>query len=980
MPSMPGKAAGANAAVGSGNAAPDHHEHAARDAAAATLGMLGVAVRDAWLSLIDHHLALPGSIPAQALDMYLDGLAAYTIHPDRTIALAVAKTWCDFVPPSVEGVARTAVSMGLLHEALRLCLPSADEDLPGTGATARVDARVQAAMEPDPTASFLPGSADAVMAAPYTVLMGILPDFAGEFVRGLIRGAEMPPAEGHWFDLAQRLSTEREHRVKQLSILNDVSAAFATVLTQEQLLTTIHAQISRLVDTTNCYVAERGPGPDEMTMLMHVFNGQRDAAAEGQAVSMRLVREVMEGGVPLSVANYVDAIAARGLPQMDTFNPNDTWSWLGVPVTGSSGVLGALVIMTNQGEFPDEDIDILSAVARQAGTALENVRLFDAERQRAMQLRAINQLSRAMATLREPQDLIVTACTMIQQFLGDSLVSVLLPSEIDNALHLCTGCGSGFHHGMLDYCLPLSGHGLIPLAARSRSIIVANDVRSDARYVTTPDTGHIRSELALPLLSGDELLGVLDVQSPRLRAFTEADVDMLGTVADGLSIALENARLLVRERRSHTDLQLILEVSRAANASLVLDDVIQRVAEGIADAVGLPSCIIYLYDDEMDRLLPSAFVARDGSELDTTRVSQVIPSTENSQLLRRILFCGHEACAIDMLTCEVDDSLARVLSASAVLAVPFVVKQQFLGIALIVAHDVDYHFDDDQLRLAAGVADTAALALENARLYARSHTLGMAEERIRVARDIHDGMAQGLTAITLNLEAADQMIERKPEKARAKVQRGLELARATLEQARRSVLDLHASALQELTLSEAMQRRLQQSLDDGREWGLGGSFDADGMYGRLSSRLELSLYRIFEEALDNVRRHAEATWVSAMLSRDGDDVVLTVADNGRGFEVESALAGQSAPGAFGLVAVRERVRLLHGTLQVESGNGTTLIVTVPFEPQEPSVSRDLIGTRLGTDMNTDLEPRRVGKQVSPARPFTATPGKGGGDT
>jgi len=114
-----------------------------------------------------------------------------------------------------------------------------------------------------------------------------------------------------------------------------------------------------------------------------------------------------------------------------------------------------------------------------------------------------------------------------------------------------------------------------------------------------------------------------------------------------------------------------------------------------------------------------------------------------------------------------------------------------------------------------------------------------------------------------------------------------------------------------------------------------GAFDGESMFGRLSSRMELSLYRIFEEALDNVARHAEATHVDVSIARSGNDVVLAITDNGHGFDVEQALSARRTPGTFGLVAIRERVRLLHGTMEVHSaeGQGTTIIVTVPYEAQ-----------------------------------------------
>jgi GAF domain-containing protein len=618
----------------------------------------------------------------------------------------------------------------------------------------------------------------------------------------------------------------------------------------------------------------------------------------------------------------------------------DVRSELTIPLLREDELLGVIDVQSPElSAFTDQDVELLTTIADQLAIALENARLFTAQRDQAQQLQAINQLSRAIATMHEPDELMRVSCDLIKETFGHAIVSVLLAHPDNDKLMLRAQTSRGELDEPIGLTFTIGGPGLISLAAVTRRPILSNDVTQDQRYLFRPSAEGIQSELAVPLLRNDQLLGVLDIQSPHLDAFSEQDVDALTTVADQLAIALENAELLVQERKRRTELALILEVSQAASSSLVLDDVIQRVAEGMADAVGLPSCVVYLYDDEGDRLLPSAYVAREGSELDTVRIGEVIPTPDRSQLLRRIFLSGQEACAIEMMSCDVDDDLARVLCASAVLAVPFVVKQEFLGFALLVAHDVEYHFSPHQLRVAFGVAGAAGLALENARLYARSHTLGMAEERIRVAREIHDGIAQGLTAVSLHLEAADQMFDAKPDKTRAKIERALELTRANLEAARRSVLDLHASALQELTLVEAIQRRIQQFVDDHREDGLTGTFSGEAMYGRLSSRMELSLYRIFEEALENIDRHAGALHVDVSLARHGDDVILTIRDNGRGFDVEKAFSSRRTPGTFGLVAIRERVRLLHGNLQVHSagGSGTELVVTVPFEaPHAPA--------------------------------------------
>jgi two-component system, NarL family, sensor kinase len=881
----------------------DATHHANRQAVAGLLRDHADSIHAAWHDLIAEQSPFAADIPAPLLNAYLEALASFVADPDPAVPAVVGATWCQLAESTSAGAALTAVAMGLLGEALQQGLP----------------------------ASIVP------MSESFALIVTALPDFSAEFVRGMMRNSDLPIDDQHWYQVSQRLVAERTHRLKQLAILNDVSMALSSTLSLDEVYEIIYEQASRLVDTSNFYIATLGPNPGEMKRRLHYFGGARDALDPDETIKMGLTREVVDEQKLVIVEDYVACCRERGIPITPEIDQEKTLAWLGAPIVAGDRPIGVIVVMTESGAFDRDDAEILAAVARQAGGAMENARLFEAQRNQASQLQAINQISRAISTIREPDLLMQTSCALIRELFGYSVVSIMLAHPDNDMLVLRTQSGlTG--DGIVGYSMHLDGPGLIPTAATTRQPILVNDVSSDPRYIVTPHTGHIRSEVSIPLLRDGRLVGVLDSQSPHLNAFTEDDVELLTTVAEQLTVALENAELLVQERKRRTELALILEVSQAANSSLVLDDVIQRVAEGISDAVGLPSCVVYLYDDEGDRLLPSAFVARDGSELDTGRISKVIPNTESSQLLRRIFLSGQEASAIEMLTCDVDDELAQVLSATAVLAVPFVAKQQFLGFALLVAHDAEYHFSPHQLRVAYGVAGAAALALENARLYARSHTLGMAEERIRVAREIHDGMAQGLTAVALNLEAAEQMFEIKPVKAKEKINRALELTRSNLDEARRSVLDLHASALQELTLTEALQRRTQQFLDENRQQHVTGAFDGEGMYGRLSSRMELSLYRIFEEALDNVARHADATHIDVSIARGGDDVVLVVTDNGQGFDVEQALSARRTPGTFGLVAIRERVRLLHGTMEVQSadGQGTTLIVTVPYEAQHSS--------------------------------------------
>ncbi len=182
-----------------------------------------------------------------------------------------------------------------------------------------------------------------------------------------------------------------------------------------------------------------------------------------------------------------------------------------------------------------------------------------------------------------------------------------------------------------------------------------------------------------------------------------------------------------------------------------------------------------------------------------------------------------------------------------------------------------------------------------------------------------------MTAITLQLETADALLDANPDNARSAVQKALALTRANLEEARRSVLDLRAAPLERRTFCEALTDLVAQY---GAEWNLETQFDVIGGNHPLPVRIESGLYRMAQEALTNVVRHANAQHVRVELTTMPDQVVLLIEDDGQGFDTEAL-----AKGRFGLVGLNERARLIGGTLEVCSvpGEGTVLTVIVPLE-------------------------------------------------
>jgi two-component system NarL family sensor kinase len=232
----------------------------------------------------------------------------------------------------------------------------------------------------------------------------------------------------------------------------------------------------------------------------------------------------------------------------------------------------------------------------------------------------------------------------------------------------------------------------------------------------------------------------------------------------------------------------------------------------------------------------------------------------------------------------------------------------------------------DDLRLLHTVGDLLSIAIERAHLFDKSTQLAVVEERNRLAREIHDTLAQGLTAITLKLETTDALLDMQaePKRIRHTLQQALTLTQQNLEEARRSVLDLRAAPLEGRNLVDA----LTALVEDYRKKGVTPiHFTASGVNQPLPGRVEVGLYRLVQEGLNNISRHAQANEVKLALQIRPGQLNLLLEDDGIGFEPDGV-----AKGHFGLIGLNERVKLLGGQLKLESspGNGVRLQVTIPL--------------------------------------------------
>jgi signal transduction histidine kinase len=245
-----------------------------------------------------------------------------------------------------------------------------------------------------------------------------------------------------------------------------------------------------------------------------------------------------------------------------------------------------------------------------------------------------------------------------------------------------------------------------------------------------------------------------------------------------------------------------------------------------------------------------------------------------------------------------------------------------------VASRGDRRFTDDEVDLLSAIGGQVGLAVENARLYRRSRQAAILDERNRMAREIHDSLAQGLTGIIVQLEAVERLAQRRPEQAVKALQRARDLARHNLQEARRSVWGLRPRTLEGQTLVEAIGNHIAAMQD---EDGLALHFSISGEERALSPDVELNVFRIAQEALSNVQRHAQAHNSHVLLSFEAGQVRLVVQDDGVGLSPANLPDPSGGDGGFGLIGMKERASLLGGELRVSSvpDEGTQVEVIVP---------------------------------------------------
>lgn len=467
-------------------------------------------------------------------------------------------------------------------------------------------------------------------------------------------------------------------------------------------------------------------------------------------------------------------------------------------------------------------------------------------------------------------------------------------------------------------------------ALRSQSPVQIVDTEIDRSYrefrIRARAEGH-RSVLAIPLLTQHASPAVLLLYKLEPYHYSPSELELASSFANHAAMALENAALfsLTDEelQKQVQSLRALNQVALTVSQSLVLDDVLNNALDAVVNVMETDTGWIYLLAEGETTLR-----LRAQRGLSERLVRQVAEQGVGVGLDGWVTQTGEPLLIEDASQTPphpLPVSIEEGLRSFAV--VPLRAKENIVG-TLGVASRGDRRFSDDEVELLSAISGQVGLAVENARLYRRSRQAAILDERNRVAREIHDSLAQGLIGIIVQLEAVDRLTQRRPEQAVKALLRALNLARHSLQEARRSVWGLRPRTLEDQTLAEAIGNHITTVQETGS---LVLRFSTSGEERALSPDVETNLFRITQEALNNVQRHAQAHNAHVHLSFEGEQVRLVVQDDGIGLLPANLSAPPNGDGGFGLIGMQERASLLGGEMHVSSvpAEGTQVEVIVP---------------------------------------------------
>jgi len=621
----------------------------------------------------------------------------------------------------VRAAARLVQGQAALWLAAPLCkLPGSDPSFPlSPGTLSDLMRRALEARRPLSDAGHEPAArAVAIPVVAQDVVLGVLE----------VRRPDGPPFDSPEIELLDGLATQASSalyaarqvaierwRAEQLALVCGVSAQVADILNLDVLSRRVVDLIQRTFHYYHVALFTVEPGQ----RLLHCrastsSTGDRPPAGEPFPV----VEVELGQGIVGTVAQTGVEILANDVARESRYRAVDalpeTRSEAALPLKIEDRVLGVLDVQSDrQDGFDETDLVVLGALADQIAIAVEDAWLYDASRRRADQLSAVAEVSRAVTSILDLDALLKEVVTLIHEQFGYPFVYLFTVDAARGQIVFRAGTGDPNRAIQTDElaCELDDPQGIVPWVACHGEAVLANDVSCDPRYrpVNLPPAD-TRSELAVPLVFGGEVLGVLDVQSDRRDAFGEDDRSLFRSLADNVAIAIRNANLYRSERWRRQVAEGMREVAGLLSADVGVDKVLEAILAELERALPCDVVAIWLLRDGVLRL-----AAVHGCGEDVCTAGCLSPDVVGPWLIQA-LDGDRPVIRTPQSPPEPLGSVLGFPPDHSAIAAPLRAGAQRLGV-LALTHRSAGRYGAESRMITTAFASYAAVAIENARLY-----------------------------------------------------------------------------------------------------------------------------------------------------------------------------------------------------------------------------------------------------------------------
>ena len=573
----------------------------------------------------------------------------------------------------------------------------------------------------------------------------------------------------------------------------------------------------------------------------------------------------------------------------------------------------------------------------------ERARKLDASRLRVLaggsptpapSYRLLTQVSAALSTSLDLDKTLREILERMNELVAFDAATVFLLDESRSELHVKAALGVPV--ALKEVKSFKVGEGVVGWVVRQGTTALIQDSTKDSRYKPTGPERRAKTVLAVPLRAKENLLGALVLVRAAKEPFGPEHQRLVEAVASQAAVAIDHARLFETERASRRRAEALLATAQAGTEAVTTPEFLQRAVKQVAFAMRATAAAIIL-PDEAGEIIEAAFDAADppafGLESVHGRPVEALPLLAAVENAKRPIVI-HRAVRPALL----DDVYWSRSEAQALAAVP-VRWQERLIAALIVGFPDAERMTVTELELLDEIGRQIALGLERLRLQGRvqeqQNEMAVVTERNRIARDMHDGLVQYVYALGLQLEHARDLATTEPAGVAPLLSGAIDKTNHVLSELRTLIYELRPVIMQEKEISDWLQqlcRQFQQAT------GIVVKVQVGEPEGReLSPELSIAMFRIVQEGLANIYKHAHASQARVSLEFASDGARLVLEDNGQGFDI----GARSAPAiehGHGLQNMHERIRELGASLELESapGAGTRLSAVLPYSKRESS--------------------------------------------